>query len=105
MKQLGYPTFICHKLEINDDGKVTDYCLRQANPKGKQLLDLKVCITEPLQLATPIMIQLFFVEADAGILFHAPQNVIDEFPQFPAVQTFSDLKLEFIKASNRDLSL
>ncbi len=44
-------------------------------------------------------------EADAGILFHAPDNVIREFPQFPAVHTFDDLKKEFIKASNRDLML
>jgi phosphoserine/homoserine phosphotransferase len=44
-------------------------------------------------------------EADAGILFHAPENVIREFPQFPAVHTFVELKQEFLKASNRDLSL
>jgi phosphoserine/homoserine phosphotransferase len=44
-------------------------------------------------------------EADAGILFHAPQNVIDEFPQFPAVQTFAALKQEFVRASNRDIEL
>ena len=44
-------------------------------------------------------------EADAGILFHAPQNVIGEFPQFPAVQTFADLKQEFLRASSRDLQL
>ncbi len=44
-------------------------------------------------------------EADAGILFHAPDNVIAEFPQFPAVHSFEDLKKEFIKASRRDLSL
>jgi len=44
-------------------------------------------------------------EADVGILFHAPQNVIDEFPQFQAVQTFDDLKRAFIRASNRDLTL
>lgn len=44
-------------------------------------------------------------EADAGILFSAPDNVIAEFPQFPAVHTYEDLKKAFIKASNRDLSL
>ena len=44
-------------------------------------------------------------EADAGILFHAPDNVIREFPQFPAVHSFAELKQEFIKASNRALSL
>ena len=44
-------------------------------------------------------------EADAGILFCAPKNVIDEFPQYPAVTSYQDLKLEFIKASERDLSI
>jgi len=44
-------------------------------------------------------------EADVGILFHAPDNVIREFPQFPAVHSFDALKRAFIKASNRALSL
>ena len=44
-------------------------------------------------------------EADAGILFHAPQNVTKEFPQFPAVNDFSSLKMEFIKASTRKIRL
>jgi phosphoserine/homoserine phosphotransferase len=39
------------------------------------------------------------------ILFHAPDNVIREFPQFPAVHSYEDLKREFLKASNRQLSL
>jgi phosphoserine/homoserine phosphotransferase len=44
-------------------------------------------------------------EANAGILFPAPDNVISEFPQFPAVHTYADLKKAFINASNRELSL
>ena len=36
-------------------------------------------------------------EADAGFLFHAPDNVIAEFPQFPAVDEYDDL-LELITA-------
>jgi phosphoserine/homoserine phosphotransferase len=39
------------------------------------------------------------------MLFHAPDNVIAEVPQFPAVHTFEELKQEFIKASSRTLSL
>ena len=30
--------------------------------------------------------------ADAGYLFHAPPNVIAEFPQFPALDTYDDLR-------------
>lgn len=105
MKQLGYPTLLCHKLEINDDGKVTDYCLRQANPKRQAIVGFKSMYYRTIAAGDSYNDTTMLAEADAGILFHAPQNVIDEFPQFPAVQTFSDLKLEFIKASNRDLSL
>ena len=44
-------------------------------------------------------------EADAGILFRAPDNVIAEFPQYPSVHSYDVLKQEFIKASNRDLDM
>jgi len=43
-------------------------------------------------------------EAEVGILFHAPQNVIDEFPQFEAVHEFEELKKCFLKASDRNLT-
>ena len=44
-------------------------------------------------------------EAEAGILFRAPKNVIEEFPQYPSVASYDELRKEFIKASNRDLGL
>ena len=43
-------------------------------------------------------------EADAGILFRAPDNVIAEFPQFPSVTSYDALKQQFIAASTRDLN-
>jgi phosphoserine/homoserine phosphotransferase len=43
-------------------------------------------------------------EADAGILFRAPDNVIAEFPQYPSVHSYEILKQEFIKASKQDLT-
>ena len=39
--------------------------------------------------------------ADAGILFDASQNVIDEFPQFPTAFGYDELKEEFLKADER----
>jgi phosphoserine/homoserine phosphotransferase len=40
-------------------------------------------------------------EAHAGILFHPPQNVIDEFPQFPVTMNYAELRAEIDKASRR----
>jgi phosphoserine/homoserine phosphotransferase len=105
MKQLGYPTLLCHKLETADDGTVIDYHLRQANPKRQAVVGFKSMYYRTIAAGDSYNDTTMLAEADAGILFHAPDNVIAEFPQFPAVQTFADLKSEFIRASNRDLSL
>ena len=44
-------------------------------------------------------------EADVGFLIHAPQNVVNEFPQFKSVGTLSELKLAFVDASDRPLTI
>ena len=105
MRQLGFPTLLCHKLEVNEEGRITDYTLRQKDPKRQsvrafQLLNYRVIAAGDSYNDTSMLTQ-----AESGILFHAPDNVIAEFPQFPAVHTYEDLKKEFIKASNRNLSL
>ena len=105
MRQLGFPTLLCHKLETDGNGLVTNYRLRQANPKRQAIVGFKSMYYRTIAAGESYNDTTMLAEADAGILFHAPQNVIDEFPQFPAVHTFEDLKKEFIKASQRDLSL
>lgn len=105
MKQLGYPTLLCHKLETDTNGKVINYHIRQPNPKRQSIVALKSLYYRTIAAGDSYNDTTMLAEADAGILFKAPQNVIDEFPQYPAVHTYEDLKKEFIKASNRDLTL
>lgn len=105
MRQLGFPTLFCHRLQTDSTGKVTGYTLRQKDPKRQSVLAFKTLYYRVIAAGDSYNDTSMLGEADAGILFHAPQNVIAEFPQFPAVQTFEDLKREFIKASNRELSL
>ena len=99
MAKLGHPTLFCHKLEVAEDGKITDYFLRQKDPKRQsvrafQLLNYRVIAAGDSYNDTTMLKQ-----AEAGILFKSPQNVIDEFPQFPAVHTYEELKLEILKVS------
>lgn len=105
MAQLGNPTLFCHKLEVDETGRITDYTLRQRDPKRQsvrafQLLNYRVIAAGDSYNDTTMLGQ-----AEQGILFHAPQNVIDEFPQYPAVHNYEDLKKAFLAASNRELSL
>lgn len=105
MRQLGFPTLLCHRLNIDERGMVVGYTLRQRDPKRQSVLALKQLYYRVIAAGDSYNDTTMLGEADQGILFHAPQNVIEQFPQFPAVHTYEDLKKEFIKASNRELSL
>ncbi|MDP6978431.1 MAG: bifunctional phosphoserine phosphatase/homoserine phosphotransferase ThrH [Myxococcota bacterium] len=103
MRQLAWPTLFCHKLETDDKGMIVDYHLRQADPKRKAVqafhgLNFRIIASGDSYNDTTML-----SEADAGILFRPPQNVIDEFPQFPVATEYAALQQEFAKASNRDI--
>lgn len=105
MRQLGFPTLLCHRLETDANGRVVNYHLRQKDPKRQSVKAFHSLQYRCIAAGDSYNDTTMLAEADAGILFHAPANVIAEFPQFPAVHTYEDLKKEFIKASNRELSL
>ncbi|MBV4452065.1 MULTISPECIES: bifunctional phosphoserine phosphatase/homoserine phosphotransferase ThrH [Pseudomonas] len=105
MRQLGFPTLLCHRLITDESDRVVSYQLRQKDPKRQSVLAFKSLYYRVIAAGDSYNDTTMLGEADRGILFHAPENVMREFPQFPAVHTFEDLKKEFIKASNRQLSL
>jgi len=105
MRQLGFPTLLCHRLEIDENGRVVDYLLRQPDPKRQSVKAFHSLKYRVIAAGDSYNDTSMLSEADRGILFKAPQNVIDEFPQFPAVHSYEALKKEFIAASDRDLIL
>lgn len=103
MRKLGWPTLLCHKLEIDAEGMISDYRIRQPDPKRASVkafhsLRYRIIATGDSYNDTSML-----SEADAGILFRPPQNVIDEFPQFPVARDYTELQAEFARASERDL--
>ena len=105
MRQLGFPALLCHQLEIDELGRVVNYRLRQANPKRQAVLAFKSLYYRIIAAGDSYNDASMLSEADAGILFRAPDRVIAEFPQFPAVASYYDLKQAFIDASVRPLTL
>ena len=103
MAQLGNPTLFCHKLEADPQGAIVDYHLRQADPKRKAVQALHGLNFRIIASGDSYNDTTMLGEADAGILFCPPQNVIDEFPQYPVATSYEELRDEFIRASNRDL--
>ncbi len=105
MRQLGFPTLLCHKLVVNEEGYITDYKLRQVDPKRQSIKAFHSLNYRCIAAGDSYNDTTMLSEAESGILFKSPQNVINEFPQFPAVHEYEDLKAEFLKASVRELSL
>lgn len=105
MQQLGNPTLLCHNLEIGDAGRVTGYKIRQVDPKRKSVIALKSLTYRIIAAGDSYNDTSMLEEADAGILFCPPQNVIDEFPQYPVANSYDEFRAEFIRASSRELSL
>lgn len=105
MRQLDFPTLFCHRLIANEKGKIVDYKLRQKDPKRASVKALHGLNFRVIASGDSYNDTTMLSEADAGILFRAPANVIEEFPQYPAVQSYEELKREFCAASERDLSV
>ncbi|ODS24514.1 phosphoserine phosphatase [Candidatus Endobugula sertula] len=105
IRQLGFPTLLCHRLEVDSEGRVTGYVLRQKNPKRQSILALQSLYYRIIAVGDSYNDTSMLEQADTGILFRAPHNVIHKFPQFPVVYEYEDLKKEFIKASHRSLVL
>ncbi|MDJ0788220.1 MAG: bifunctional phosphoserine phosphatase/homoserine phosphotransferase ThrH [Myxococcota bacterium] len=98
MRKLGWPTLFCHNLGVSDEGRIESYHLRQADPKRKAVqafhgLNFQVIATGDSYNDTTML-----SEADAGILFRPPNNVVEEFPQFPVTHDYDALRREFEKA-------
>lgn len=105
MRQLKWPTLFCHRLVTDDDGNVVDYKLRQEDPKRASVKALHSLNYRVIAAGDSYNDTTMLSEAEVGILFHAPQNVIEEFPQFQAVHDFDALKAAFVNASNRTLAI
>jgi phosphoserine/homoserine phosphotransferase len=105
MRQLGWPTLFCHRLITDDEGRVVDYKLRQEDPKRASVKALHSLNYRVIAAGDSYNDTTMLGEADVGLLIHAPQNVIEEFPQFRSVDTLEALKAAFVQASERDLTL
>lgn len=92
MKKLGYPNLLCHKLEVDSDDMITGYKIRINDQKKKTVLALKMMNYEVIAAGDSYNDTHMLKEAKHGILFRPPQNVIDEFPQFPVVTEYEDFK-------------
>ena len=101
MRQLAWPTLFCHSLETDAGGTVVNYHLRMPEQKREAVKRFKEMNFTVVAAGDSYNDTAMLGEADAGILYHPPENVIREFPQYPVTLNYDQLRSEIDKAFAR----
>ena len=102
MKKLGNPTLLCHTLLIDDTGRIEDWKIRYDDHKRKTVDSLIEMNYQVIAAGDSYNDTSMLSAASAGILFRPPENVIEEFPQFPVAMDYSGL-IDAIESAANDL--
>ena len=101
MRQLAWPTLFCHSLETDASGVVVDYHLRMPEQKREAVKRFREMNFSVVAAGDSYNDTKMLAEAHAGILFHPPENVIREFPQYPVTRTYDELRAQIDSAFAR----
>ena len=93
LEKLNRPTLFCNSLIIDADGTITDYQLRQRDGKRHVVEALRGLGFEVIGIGDSYNDSTMLEAANHGILFRPPQNIKSEFPHFPVIETYEELKL------------
>jgi len=97
LRQLGWPTLLCHRLVVEND-RIVDYKLRVPEQKQRAVAAFKLLNYYVISGGDSFNDTAMLSEAHVGFLFRAPENVKKQFPQFKAVEEYASL-MELIKGA------
>jgi phosphoserine/homoserine phosphotransferase len=92
MKQLGWPTLFCHRLEADEQGRLVNYHLRMPDQKREAVRRFRELNLTVVAAGDSYNDTAMLGAAHAGILFHPPERLIREFPQFPVTNSYPELR-------------
>jgi phosphoserine/homoserine phosphotransferase len=90
LRQLGWPTLLCHRLVVEND-RIVNYQLRIREQKREAVAAFKRMNYHVISAGDSFNDTAMLLEANVGFLFRAPDNVKKQFPQFKAVEAYADL--------------
>jgi phosphoserine / homoserine phosphotransferase len=90
--KLGRPVILCHRLEIDEaSDRITGYRLRMPDQKRAAVEAFRQLGYRVLAAGDSYNDTSMLLSADAGYLFHAPPNVVADFPQLGSFDEFDEL--------------
>ena len=104
MQQLGRPTLLCHRLEVDAAGFVRDYKLRQPDQKRMAVNALRSLNYQVMAAGDSYNDTGMLMAAHAGFFIHPPESITQQFPQFPVMRSYPELRAAFDGAAQRLLA-
>ncbi|CAN5704850.1 bifunctional phosphoserine phosphatase/homoserine phosphotransferase ThrH [soil metagenome] len=101
MRQLAWPTLLCHKLEVDAAGFVTRHVLRQPDPKRHAVNAMRGLNFQVLAAGDSYNDTGMLSAAHAGFFIHAPESITRQFPQFPVTNSYAELESAIDSAARR----
>jgi phosphoserine/homoserine phosphotransferase len=95
MRQLDWPTIFCNHLILEAD-RIAGYKLRQDHPKRSAVVALKSLNYFVAAAGDSFNDTAMLAEAHAGFLFHSPDHIKKQFPQFQPFEEYGDLLQAFL---------
>ncbi len=91
MRQLGWPTLLCHKLEVDDAGVVRRHVLRMPDPKRQAVNAMRGLNFQVIAAGDSYNDIGMLEAAHAGFFIHAPAAITAQFPQFAVTRSYAEL--------------
>jgi len=101
MRQLAWPTLLCHKLEVDDTGFVRRHVLRQPDQKRHAVNAMRGLNFQVIAAGDSYNDTGMLAAAHAGFFIHAPQAITTQFPQFPVTNSYAELTAAIDGAARR----
>lgn len=103
MQKLGWPALFCHSLTIDKEGVIAGYNLRQSEGKKKSVQAMQSLNYQVIAMGDSYNDIAMLNEADHGILFRPPVNVVNEYPELPVTYEYQELRkrIEQILSADR----
>ncbi len=98
MRKLGWPSIYCNTLEVAPNGEITGFKMRIAHSKLSTVKALQSIGFDTIAAGDSFNDLEMIQASKAGFLFRTTDAIRRDYPQFPAYETFDELKEAILAA-------
>ena len=102
LHNLQYPAVLCDSLKLDGDGRIVDYCLRMKDQKRFAVKAFNELNYHTIAVGDSYNDINMLKEANQGIFFRTTEKIAAEYPDFPVVNEFQELKDALERITSND---